>query len=560
MARHVGRISLLVLASAVLLSLSFAPFALAPLAWIALVPWLIAVAECRRVAGAFVTGLLSGVLFFGLNTWWLWTATTPGTVGLIIYFSLYWAVAAALLRSLRLLSRTAPSVIGSLATLLAVPTLWTAVEWLRAYLIPGFPWLLLGYSQTPLLVMCQIADATSAFGITFWVAMVNTLATMALLHRNQMSSMAAPAVVALVVLASVGAYGFFRLRQDTTHPGPLVMVVQPNHPHLHGGTRTVSREAAVKFHLEVTRSALATLAPDRPDLIVWSETVMPPLNSEAMEHLRESPVGQFMLDTHRQISELAASAGATIVTGANYVGGWTIRNGAHEASELRNAAYCYGPDGQQAAARYDKTELVPFAETVAFKSTPWLHRIMLMLAPPVAAQPIDPGDPDSAVPFMLQRSSSTATQPAAPCPDAIAFYTPICLENIYPPYVARLIRAEHDGKRAEFILNLSNDGWFHAQQHAQHWQTIVLRCIENRIPMARSSNTGISGFVDSAGRSFELIPTGGEGTRTRRLDLDRRVSIYTRYGEWFGKLCLLAAGMTVLLKSVGAILRLRSAR
>jgi len=520
------------LGSAVLLSASFEPFGVAPLAWVALVGWLMVVATRLSPVRAFCTGWLGGVFFFAMNIWWLWTATIPGTAALVVYLSLYWGLAAAMIRGLDLVGRAGGSRSGlqSIAAMLLIAVVWTATEWLRAYLIPGFPWLLLGHSQTRLPVLCQIADITGVSGITFCVALVNAWFAAALMRAGQRKCLAISGAAVAGFLLVVSGYGVFRLGQDCTVAGPSVLIVQPNHAHLRGGGRTVSRQAAVEFHLQTTREALAA---SRPDLVVWSETVMPPLNTEARAELKSSSAGRFLEEVHCGIRELSGTSGTTIVTGANYVGDWLSGNGERHGTDLRNSVYYYFA-ADQSPVRYDKTELVPFAEKVPFESTPWLHRLMLWLAPPVARQPLVAGDPDHPGIFELPPRAVPPTGSAK-----VRFITPICLENTYPPYVARLLRPgpQGRGKKADFIVNLSNDGWFNRQQHWQHWQAVVLRCIENRVPMARSSNTGISGFVDSGGRARGIMTPGREGTLPGHLDLDRRLTFYTRCGEWFGPAC-----------------------
>jgi apolipoprotein N-acyltransferase len=308
---------------------------------------------------------------------------------------------------------------------------------------------------------------------------------------------------------------------------------------LRGGIPTATREQIAAYHLKTTRQALTH---SRPDLVLWSETVMPPLNAEARENLAGSPAGQFIANVHERIARMASAAHTTIVTGGHCVGDWTQEGTTRIGKELRNSAYCYTPDYGQCSSRYDKLALVPFSETVAFKSVPWLHRIMLWLSPPVAAQPLVAGDPKASPVFTLPLGEPSAqSRPATSPPHSVAFITPICLENIEAPHIARLLRSPVPGrKRAEFLLNLSNDGWFATQQRWQHWQMITLRCIENRVPMARSSNTGISGFIDSNGRTLEIIPPDTQGIALRTIALDQRVSPYSRYGEWFGVTCVVA--------------------
>ena len=97
-----------------------------------------------------------------------------------------------------------------------------------------------------------------------------------------------------------------------------------------------------------------------------------------------------------------------------------------------------------------------------------------------------------------------------------------------------MIYARTGEKRADLLINLTNDGWFvGTSQGAQHFQQAVLRCVELRVPMVRSVNTGISGFIDSIGRVGPLVQEGGrirgiEGFATKAIELDNRRSVYGR--------------------------------
>jgi apolipoprotein N-acyltransferase len=135
-----------------------------------------------------------------------------------------------------------------------------------------------------------------------------------------------------------------------------------------------------------------------------------------------------------------------------------------------------------------------------------------------------------------------------------SFVTPICFEDIDPLLVAKMFRSTRGQpgtvKEAHFIVNITNDGWFMFNQMPQHLQAARFRSIENRAPTARSVNTGISGFIDSFGRVQGLVPAGTEGTSVRRLQLDPRVTFYTRYGDVFAALC---AAVTVLLAAASIV-------
>jgi apolipoprotein N-acyltransferase len=136
--------------------------------------------------------------------------------------------------------------------------------------------------------------------------------------------------------------------------------------------------------------------------------------------------------------------------------------------------------------------------------------------------------------------------------------TPICFEDMDGVLVRRMFAPDASGrKRAEFIVNITNDGWFKYNEMPQHLQAAVFRSIENRVPTARSVNTGISGFIDSDGRKSDLIPPGEAGTSVATIALDDRVTFYTRFGDVFAYLC---AGATAVLAAVGIIQWLKTRR
>jgi apolipoprotein N-acyltransferase len=549
---------LLMLTSVVLVSAAFAPFGQFYLAWIGLVPWLFLIRGVRSPWAALWWGWFSGFVFFAANVWWLWKATIPGTIALTAYLPMGWAAAGLLLHLtgalepsgfvLRRRATESPGREGApggpqaplriAAAVLLISTTWTGAEWLRLTVIKDFVWMPLGCSQTAWPGMCQVADALGVSGITFWVVLINALAMMLVIHRAHLRGMMSSAALVGAALASVAGYGVFRMSEPATQDGPAVMVLQSNDPHLRGGTPTVSREAKTAWHLDATRAALRT---EHPDLVVWSETVAPPLNEEARRELQRTEAGRFMEATHQALSRLTAEAGVSLATGGFYVGDWTQEGAARVGKQIRSCVYQYDRRGRQSRDRYDKTELVLYSERMPFPSAPaWVRRLLMSLAASVAAQPLTPGDPDALTVFTLNAGDATGGTASAAV-RSYRFVTPICLESTNPRLISRMIVGADGRKRADFLVNHSNDGWFNDLERAQHFQVVRLRSIENHVPTARSSNTGISGFIDSCGRIVAQLPARTSGTLTHRVGIDRRVTWYARHGDVFGAGCLAAA-------------------
>jgi apolipoprotein N-acyltransferase len=235
--------ALLLCTSVVLLTLAAAPFGQWYLAWLALVPWLIAVGRARSIRIAMLGGWLSGVLYFAANLWWLWTASIPGTIVLILYFSLFWSIAAGLIRGLQLLPANDSASAGATAVyrVFAIALVWVAAEWLRCNLNSGLPWMPLGTTQTPFLLMCQVADFGGPWIVSFWLMLANALLATIWLRRTSPSTWRAPAAVVALTLVAVAIYGAWRMYSTTPLAGPNVMVIQSNFRHLPGGAPTVDQ-------------------------------------------------------------------------------------------------------------------------------------------------------------------------------------------------------------------------------------------------------------------------------------------------------------------------------
>jgi len=475
-------------------------------------------------------------------------------VALMVVLGLYWAFAGMIIRAAGVLGAaggivrsradtgagdSADSVIGgirAIGSVFLIATIWVAFEWLRAtWPLGGLPWLYLGHAQSPVLRLCQIADIAGVFGISFWVATINAFAALLVLQRYRIRNVAAAGASVAVLLLAVIVYGTYRLGQQTTTVGPTVLVVQPNYPQDNTGEKSADPADIVAFHVKATRQALQ----EHPnvDLVVWSETMMPALNPAARQFAASLPSrswnaeARFMQVTDEQIAAIAREFRTCLLVGGVNHDQWTINaKGYAVPQDRRNTAFLYTPQGR-ADVRYDKIHLVPFGEFLPFKSAiPPLYRLFLSMSPYPEEYTLTAGGEDALTVFEIK--------------PGWRFVTPICFEDIDAALVHRMFEPQGQGKRADFIVNITNDGWFKFNEMPQHLQAAIFRSIENRVPTARSVNTGISGFVDSAGRTSGLVPAGTEGVSVATLSLDSRLTFYTRFGDVFAIAC---AAITALL-------------
>ena len=591
-------IALFNLLTVILLSVSFAPIDWWPAAYVALVPWAVAVIGAARSRWVVLCAYLAGVVFWALNLYWMWWITLVGYTALVFYLSLYWLAGGVVVRFLGRIK---------LPMWIVLPVVWVAMDAVRERLISGFPWFFLAHSQWSRTMLIQIADVTGQHGVTFFVAMVNgvlvDILTGPLFVRNQAGrgAIAIRMVIGLpaagVACAAMLIYGSWRINQQTRQDGPVIGIVQQAYPISLSG-RTADSGEIFQTHLK----ACERFAGSQCDLVLWPETMIPTaVNSQILnldiEKLKNDDLralverfagpqawdAEFSQQTlrsflHDCIYGTAGSDGVSLMDYADQlarlsqrlgcpllVGGSSLHynpNPAYPSDRwtVRNSALWF-EGGRQATNMYSKVKLVPFGEYVPFKRS-WLglHKFLVWFVPSVMNQ-LDAGLQDTL--FELHRPVGRW-----------GIVTPICYEGVFAERCRDLVTT--DDRKADIIANMSNDGWFVYQprngtprgssEHAQHLVQYCFRAIETRSAVVRAVNTGISASIDSNGRIVAQLkdPPGKAGRRvmvsgTLLLDgkcddkgrclpghgpkilVDRRVSIYSLIGDSFAAVVFMAA-------------------
>jgi apolipoprotein N-acyltransferase len=472
---------------------------------------------------------------------WMHAVTGPGHVVLSLYLAAYGVL---FVCGLRLAARACRCPAAVL-----VPVVWIGIEFLRGEVaFNGYPWYMAGQPVAHWLALVQCADLLGGYFAGFLAAMVAGLAVDAArwaADRRAGTRLAVTAcAVAGVQLANL-LYGSWRLGQDVGGAGvrgPVVLAVQTNLPQDNKIGWPLERQVEdVAGFLELSvRGAESAAGAGRPaDLVAWPETMLPGMGLEpdALAFLEARGIVEPVAFV-RSVELLSRRAGAPVVVGAgSYLG---LRE---DAGEWRwdahyNSAYLVegGPPWQ----RYDKFFLTPFGETMPYISAwPWLERQLLALGAAGMEFDLD-GATDVRLLTLKTRDGRE-----------LRMGTPICFEDTSGRVCRRMVY-QHGRKRADLLVNLSNDGWFagHDASRRLHGQIARLRCIEGRVPLARCANTGETGFFDSCGRVLPLLVSsaGSEYPRPREagwaaaeLPLDPRSTLYGRLGDAWGWACLLGA-------------------
>ncbi len=495
-------------ASGVLLITGFPPFDYSLITWFALVPLLIAVWN-KNAKTALFLGTLTGLVYFLGTIYWVSHSmyvygNLPAVTSFLIlmllclYLALYVGVFSMLFNFLSKRSRV--------PALFAVPVLWVSLEYLRTYAFTGFPWALLGYSQYKLLPVIQIADITGVYGVSFLVAALNGAVFDVFFYRRKRSGgmpllagwlPALCAIAYAVVVTMAFFYGTGRLSEVNNGQKVRLSVVQ--------GNIGQDKKWNVKFQREAidTYKRLTIMASKRaPEIIIWPETALP-----------------FIFGYNKTLTEDFVSfqkeLGAYLLFGSVIV-----KNIGVDKSMMSNSAVLLSPEGNIVSI-YDKIHLVPYGEYVPLRRFfPFIEKLTA-----------GAGD------FLPGQKTVVMKTPYAKIGNLI------CYEIIFPGLVRKFAE-----RGANILVTITNDAWFgRTSAPYQHFAMAVFRAIENRVPVVRAANTGISGFIDAKGRIIDKSDIFVEAVLTENISVGNKKSFYTRYGDLFAYACII---VSVLLLTV----------
>lgn len=486
---------ILAAASGLLLVFSFPRVGHPLVAWVALAPLLLAVVRARSVAAAFGFGLLAGAVFFAGTVYWIAAVMAdygglPSLMawGVHLLLVAYLALFPALFTAGAWLTYRRFGALG----LYCAPALWVTTELGRIYLFTGFPWVLLGYSQTPVLPVAQLASLVGVLGLSLLVTLVNASVVYVVTVKDHRRWLALGVTAALLLAITV--FGGLRL-----HASPLlergtplrVAALQGNIAQDEKWNPTQS-DRILRTYLDLTRSAAAAGA----RLIVWPEAATPfPFEGDPA---RAASIRAVARDTRTHLL-----LGTTDVT----------FNG---VPRYYNAAVMVDDEGATVGT-YHKQHLVPFGEYVP------LRQALFFVSPLVETV----GD------------FSAGAGPRTLAFDDGLVSAAICYEIIYPGLVREFVV-----RGSQLLTTITNDAWY-GQSAApyQHFQQATMRAIEQGRFLVRAANTGISGVVDPYGRVVARTPLFEEQMLTADVRLLEERTVYSRTGDALAYACV---GMVIL--------------
>jgi apolipoprotein N-acyltransferase len=482
---------LLSLLSGVLLILSFPNFDLEFLAWIALVPLFYAV-EGQALWDSFRTGFLAGfIAFLGILYWIIVAVHTYGNVPLVlsgIILLLLVGFLSLFIGAFTFLYRYIQTRLG-LQTVLLAPLLWASLEYLRSFVLTGFPWANLAYSQYSNLPFIQMADITGPYGLSFVIVLMNASLHTVLLQWSRRTFPLREVAITILILLGFLVYGYLRIaavdRQMARNPSLKIGLVQGNIDQSIKWDESFQKET-----MRIYERLSLKVAEGKPDLIIWPETATPFFFQEAKEHQPD-------------VLGIPVQTGAFLLFGTP---SYKIERG---KVHHYNSALMVSPEGIL-AGQYDKIHLVPYGEYVPFGE----YFSLGSLGEGIGN-------------FKSGREIFNFTLPRG------RFGVLICFEIIFPDLCRRFVKME-----ANFLVTITNDAWFgRTSAPYQHLTIATFRAIENRVFIARSANTGISAFIDPVGRIMNRGGIFTEEAMNGTIRLPTKKTFYTLYGDVFAWIC-----------------------
>jgi apolipoprotein N-acyltransferase len=477
-------------ATALLLILSFPNFELSYLAWLGLVPLLVAVARRPSPLRALILGWAAGTVFFYTTCYWL-------TYSMIHYGGVPTAVAYLLLLPAAIVIGIFPGMATMLVALgvkrwgigmvLLAPVFWTAFEWVRLG-VTGQLWNALGYSQAYYDLLLGPATWGGVYALSFLIVLVNAAVTLAILARGKVWSVASALLLIGLVAAIVG-FSWLRANRDSySQPYLHVIALQPNVPMTLVKSVDELNQLRTR-HLTMSAAALTSHSSNLPRLVIWPES---PMN--------------FTYSSDLRLRELIAQF-----------------NQANRTSLLLNSLEPAAPDGSynsallvneqgRLIAQYDKIRLMPFGEYVPLPQ--WLPGASLISG---IVGEFTPGDKYTLMPIADRKAGVF-----------------ICIESAYP-WIARRMTAEG----ADLLINISNDGYLGPTAvMRQHLANAIFRAVENGRPLLRVTNTGLTAKISATGEVQDLTGPFQADVRNWLVGpAGRTDTFYTKHGDLFVHIC-----------------------
>ncbi|PTY39587.1 apolipoprotein N-acyltransferase [Brachyspira hampsonii] len=584
--------------SAILLFLAFPPLNLFPMSFIALVPLNIIIFKADKIRYYIISSFLFVLIFFGLLLMWI-TAfmlkETEAVVSFLTLFTILFLITFLFYFPAMLLSGFLSKKLPDFRFII-IPAVFTFMEYMRNVGYLGFPWGIIGYSQWNFLLFIQSADIFGVLGISFFIYFSNSVIAHYLLFiaekdikgKHKYKKPYIPGLILAVSFLFIIAYGAIKINLEesnrTLQPKTRIALIQksfdPNiywnniytgEPY-HKNSKGI-QGFAEKFLLKpekfkneekpdgVTQNGtisvkrIANLARDaslsKPSLIVYPESVT--LDSYgfyineyrdmfnygfASNSMHPGVYNTYILYDMIRYTQTYHLLGTTIIkeyTNKDAYNPYKYYNGMEFINDKGNVI-----------GEYSKIKLVPGGESYPFQDNefllntfPFKNIINFMYS-----------QFDKAGANRWDRGKSLTVFSH---PNGYTFSGVICFESAFGNFVRKFV---YNG--AQTLAVITEDAWSYSDESLlQHFYMSVFRAIENRRDIVHNGNSGVTGHISSTGKIISTLPFWKPDYMIANVALNDKITIYTRFGEWFVYLCIISIILFVLSATTKTLMELK---
>ena len=472
----------LAILSGICIGVAYQPWHLGFLVYIGFIP-LIHIWFNHSASNNFKSGYLFGLIYNFISNYWMgvnsgadFSVVFISLISAVAYLALFWGIAGAIIGVFR----------KDVNLYLMLPFLIVCLEWGRSFGPLGYAWGNLALTQTDYLPLLQNIDIVGTYGLALWIISINVI-----LYHFVQTSINIKKFSLIIAIIFIGLFisGWGRMQLfDPKSDSIDIAVIQPNVDPNEKWDYS-NRQETLMFMDSLYEIAMSL----QPDFILFPETALPTylrLNNRVRSQLQRK------VDASG-IPILVGTVDRIIDTSGNKV--------------YFNSAMYLRPAGEY--EMYEKIHLVPFAEYDLF---PNLFHPLEKLNLNIDRGVFKGGDNYKVFKW-----------------NKVQFSNLICYESSLPRIARRFVR-----NGAEILMIQANDGWLgQSAGPYQHFELARLRAIENRIPVVRAGNTGISGVILPTGKVQRKIPLGVEAVFKETIPLYNPGSFYSRYGDVFATLC-----------------------
>ncbi len=482
-----------VITSGFITGLAFHPLGLGFLAWGSFVP-LIHVFNISHFKKNIIYGYVFGLSFNLTAFYWIGVNSGADLITVIgslfaavFYLAFFWAVAGLLFS---LISKGHQHISGNIF----FPFIIVLIEYVRSFGALGFPWSNLALTQSNYIYFIQFIEVTGTYGVSFFIIGFNVI--LYNVTQKKISLLKGLSFISLILIGlSIAGAGRI-LSLPKSNQKISVAVVQPN---VNPNTKWQNKKEIIAFMDSLHQESIKF----KPDLIVFPETALP----------------SYLVRDSRTRGALQSTVNSSDIP---------LLTGTIHTSFENNSRYYYNSSmfiiPQKKYELYSKIHLVPFAEYDLIPSI--FHPLTKLNIN------IDRGNFKSGNNYKVFKHEN------------LLFSNLICYESSIPKISRTFV-----SKGAEFLIIQANDGWLGSSFGPyQHFELARLRAIENRIPIVRCANTGISGIINIDGSIKTKVLLNEEKIIFESLSSNKNGSFYTKYGDIFAIIISIIILIVILYK------------